>query len=213
MADPSLYRLRVVFSKAGRLCQLSHLEIARTLERIVRRAALPYAVTQGFSPHMKISFGSALPVGVGGTCEFFDLFLTAYTRPAAALDALQQASPADLAPRACFYVESSAPAASVAFPISTYEARFNGSVEELRLPREITVMRKKKEKTLVVADYLVGTVESGDGMLRFSLEAKPTGSLRPDVLVRETLRQQPALMLTSLTRTRQADAAGNVVFP
>jgi len=42
MADPSLFRLRVVFAKSGRLCQLSHLEIARTLERIVRRAQLPF---------------------------------------------------------------------------------------------------------------------------------------------------------------------------
>ena len=70
MADPSLFRLRVVFRKAGRLALLSHLEVARALERAVRRAGLPYAVSQGFSPHMRIAFGAALPVGVGGEREF-----------------------------------------------------------------------------------------------------------------------------------------------
>lgn len=211
MADPSLFRLRVVFAKSGRLCQLSHLEIARTLERIVRRAQLPYAITQGFSPHMKISFGSALPVGVGGTREFFDLFLTSYMNAEAALQQLQQASPADLMPETCFYVAASAPAASVAFPVSTYEAQLSGPAADVQLPEAITVIRKKKEKTLQVAEYLAGPVEREGNLLRFSLEAKPTGSLRPDALIREALSNCDDLVLVSLTRVEQADGDGNLV--
>ena len=213
MADPSLFRLRVVFQKSGRLCPLSHLEIARTLERVVRRADLPYAITQGFSPHMKISFGSALPVGVGGTREFYDLFLTRYVRPAEALSALSAASPEDLAPITCFYVEASAPAASVAFPFSTYEAKLNGDSASLSFPAEVTVVRKKKEKMLAVADYLAdGPIASGN-TVRFTLEAKPTGSLRPDALLVESLKSTPGLVLTSLTRIDQRDAAGRSVCP
>lgn len=211
MADPSLFRLRVVFSKQGRLCQLSHLEIARTLERIVRRAQLPYAITQGFSPHMKISFGSALPVGVGGTCEFFDLFLTKYVNADDALERLQQVSPMDLRPSTCFYVSASAPAASVAFPFSTYEAHLTGDADSLQLPEAITVTRKKKEKTLQVSDFLVGPLERSGSTLRFTLEAKPSGSLRPDVLMREALMGCDGLVLVSLVRVSQADVAGNAV--
>ena len=73
MADPRLFRLRVRYAKSGRLALLSHLEVVRALERAVRRARLPFAVTNGFSPHMRIAFGAALPVGVGGSDEFFDL--------------------------------------------------------------------------------------------------------------------------------------------
>lgn len=61
MADPRLFRLRVTFRETGRLAMLSHLELARALERAVRRAQLPFAVSQGFSPHMRIAFGAALP--------------------------------------------------------------------------------------------------------------------------------------------------------
>ena len=81
MTDPNaprVFRLRSTFIERDRLALLSHLEVAHTLERTVRRAGLPFAVSQGFSPHMKIAFGAALPVGVGSTCEVFDLQLREY---------------------------------------------------------------------------------------------------------------------------------------
>ncbi len=210
MADPRLFRLRVTFRETGRLAMLSHLEVARALERAVRRADLPYAVSQGFSPHMRIAFGAALPVGVGGTCEFFDLFLAEYVPPERALSALQLASPADLMPTAATYVESKAPAASVACPVSTYEVRFSEAPREVAVPDTVTVVRKKKSKTLEVADYLVGPVELAGDVLRFSLEAKPTGSLRADVFVRTLIERTVAaghagesLHPVSFTRTAQ----------
>lgn len=187
MADPRLFRLRVTFQETGRLAMLSHLELARALERAVRRAGLPYAVSQGFSPHMRIAFGAALPVGVGGTSEFFDLFLTDYVPPAKALTALQAASPADLMPTEACYVEPKAAAASVACPVSTYEVQLSAAPAALIVPEAITVVRKKKEKTLAVADFLVEPVELDGATVRFTLEAKPTGSLRADAFVRELL--------------------------
>ena len=60
----SEFRLRVGFSKLDRAALLSHLELLHAIERIVRRAQLPYAITQGFHPHMKLAFGPALSVGV-----------------------------------------------------------------------------------------------------------------------------------------------------
>ena len=209
MADPRLFRLRVTYGKTGRLAMLSHLEVARTLERVIRRADLPFAVSQGFSPHMRIAFGSALPVGVGSTCEMYDVFLTDYVRPTLALDRLCGASPADLYPSHCRYVETRDPAVSVAYPFSTYEVRlalptFDASCTGVdtqqrdvgddfsvafgvEVPERIVVKRKKKEKTLVVADYLVSPIDvepmGNDVCLRFTLESKPTGSLRPDVLM------------------------------
>lgn len=185
MADPRLFRLRVTFHETGRLALLSHLELARALERAVRRAGLPYAVSQGFSPHMRIAFGAALPVGVGGTAEFFDLFLTDYVPAPEALVALQGASPADLYPTEARYIEPGAPAASVACPVSAYEVVLSEAPRALAVPETVTVVRKKKEKTLATGDFLVGPVEHEGATVRFSLEAKPTGSLRADAFLRE----------------------------
>ena len=162
---------------------LSHLEVAHALERTVRRAGLPFAVSQGFSPHMKIAFGAALPVGVGSTCEIFDLQLTSYVPADKALAALQQASVPDLMVQDCRYVEKSAPAASVAFPFSTYEVRFDASVDAIGVPETIVVVRKKKEKELVISEFLACPFKLDGDRATFTLEAKPTGSLRPDVLL------------------------------
>ena len=192
MADPRLFRLRVTFRETGRLAMLSHLELARALERAVRRAQLPFAVSQGFSPHMRIAFGAALPVGVGGTAEIFDLFLTDYVPALRALAALQEASPADLYPTEARYIEARDAAASVALPVSTYEVVLSEAPGAIVVPEAITVVRKKKEKTLVPADFLVGPVSLDGATVRFSLEAKPTGSLRADAFARELIRETVA---------------------
>lgn len=183
MSDPRLFRLRVTFCKQGRLAMLSHLEVARALERAVRRAGLPYAVSQGFSPHMKIAFGAALPVGVGGSRECFDLQLERYVAPERVLEVLQAVSAPDLMVKSCRYLEPSAPAASVAFPVSTYRALLSCAPAALPVPKEVRIVRKKKEKRLAVADFLVGDLSLTGAVVTFSLEAKPTGSLRPDVLL------------------------------
>ena len=188
MADPSLFRLRVTFQKKGRLALLSHLEVARALERAVRRADLPYAVSQGFSPHMRIAFGAALPVGVGGESEVFDLQMTRYVAPDAALAALAAASAPDLMVTSCRYIGPREPAASVAWPVSTYRAVLSGEpASPLVVPETITVVRKKKEKTLVASEFLVGEPSLEGCALEFSLRALPTGSLRPDLLLSHML--------------------------
>lgn len=186
MTDPNaprMFRLRCSFIERDRLAMLSHLEVAHALERTVRRAGLPFAVSQGFSPHMKIAFGAALPVGVGSTCEIFDLQLTDYVPANKALAALQQASVPDLMVQDCNYIEKSAPAASVAYPFSTYEVRFDASVGAIAVPETIAVVRKKKEKTLVVSEFLCQPFVLDGERAMFTLEAKPTGSLRPVVLL------------------------------
>lgn len=178
---------------------LSHLEVARTIERTIRRAGLPYAVSQGFSPHMKVAFGAALPVGVGSVCEIFDVQLTDYVAPEKALAALRASCPPDLMVQSCAYIRPGEKAASVAFPISTYEAVLSRLVARIEVPESISVVRKRKEKVLFVADFLVsgfspvGEGGSDSACLRksdrweFSLEAKPSGSLRPDALLRACL--------------------------
>ena len=192
MAD---FRLRVRFSKSGRLGMLSHLEVTHALERAVRRADLPYAVTQGFSPHMKIAFGAALPVGIESTCEIFDVSLSDYVPAESVLERLQAVSAADLMPSAARYLQAGEAAASVAYPVSRYEAHLNIAAEKLRVPESIVVLRKKKEKILYPADFIrfmqFGSRDDKEdtNLLSFELEAKPTGSLRPDVLLSAMLRE------------------------
>ncbi|WP_455164196.1 TIGR03936 family radical SAM-associated protein [Slackia exigua] len=183
------FRIRVTYAMTGRLVMLSHLETARAIERTVRRSDLPFAVTQGFSPHMKLAFGSALPVGVGGLAEIFDVTMTAFVPPAEALARLRAASAPDLMPCDVRYIDKTVKAASVAYPFSTYRVELADGVDAsvLEVPEEIVVVRKKKERHLIPTDFLVGGMHADGSALTFTLESKPSGSLRPDVLVQTML--------------------------
>ncbi|MDA0353809.1 MAG: DUF2344 domain-containing protein [Chloroflexi bacterium] len=68
-------RVRVTFAKEGPLRWVAHLDLMRTWERAIRRAVLPLAYSQGFSPHAKIALAAPLPVGVEGSRELIDIWL------------------------------------------------------------------------------------------------------------------------------------------
>ena len=69
-------RVRLRYSKLGKVRFTSHRDIARCLERAVRRAELPVASTEGFSPRPKMHFGLALSTGHESLGEYLDVDLT-----------------------------------------------------------------------------------------------------------------------------------------
>lgn len=68
-------RLRIRFAKVGKVRWTSHRDIARVWERVIRRAELPIAYSQGFSPHPKLHFGLALSTGHESLAEYVDIDL------------------------------------------------------------------------------------------------------------------------------------------
>ena len=65
--------VRVKFRKVGDLQYISHLDLQRTLHRILVRAGIPMWYTQGFNPHAKIVFCTPLSVGAQSECELVDI--------------------------------------------------------------------------------------------------------------------------------------------
>jgi len=68
-------KVRVRFSKLGKIRFTSHRDVARMWERALRRASLPVAYTEGFSPRPKLSFGLALSTGHESLGEYLDVDL------------------------------------------------------------------------------------------------------------------------------------------
>jgi radical SAM-linked protein len=68
-------RVRVRFSKEGKIRWTSHRDVARMWERAFRRVDLPLAYTEGFSPRPKVSFGLALSTGHESMAEYLDFEL------------------------------------------------------------------------------------------------------------------------------------------
>jgi radical SAM-linked protein len=68
-------RLRLRYTKAGKVRFTSHRDVARMWERALRRSGLPVAYSQGFVPHPLVSFGLALPTGCESRGEYLDVRL------------------------------------------------------------------------------------------------------------------------------------------
>lgn len=66
-------KCRLEITKGEPVRYISHLDYARAVERALRRAKLPVAYSEGFNPHMKMAFASALPVGVVSEAEYLDI--------------------------------------------------------------------------------------------------------------------------------------------
>jgi radical SAM-linked protein len=81
-------RLRVRFTKQGKIRFTSHRDTARVWERTVRRAQLPVAYSQGFSPHARLSFGLALSTGFESDAEYLDIDLDPARAESVDVDAL-----------------------------------------------------------------------------------------------------------------------------
>jgi len=72
---PVVQRLRIRYAKRGRMRFTSHRDVARALERALRRAELPMAYSAGFSPHPKVSYAGASPTGVSSEAEYLEIAL------------------------------------------------------------------------------------------------------------------------------------------
>ncbi len=69
-------KLRIRFTKLGKIRWTSHRDVARMWERAFRRVKLPLAYSEGFSPRPKVSFGLALPTGCESLAEYLDVELS-----------------------------------------------------------------------------------------------------------------------------------------
>jgi len=69
-------RYLIKFSKEGQIKFVSHLDLMRTIQRVIRRAALPIEYSKGFNPHMAISIAQPLAVGMYSSGDYMDIQLT-----------------------------------------------------------------------------------------------------------------------------------------
>ena len=65
--------VRIKYSKLGDISYISHLDIIKLMERIVRRTGLKLSYSEGFNPHPKTAFSPALQLGVQSHCEYLDM--------------------------------------------------------------------------------------------------------------------------------------------
>lgn len=89
-------KLRLALSKGEAMRFLSHLDYAQAVERMIRRAAINMAYSEGFNPHMKISFSSALALGITADVEYLDMDIVDELTVSEVMERLNRVAPPGL---------------------------------------------------------------------------------------------------------------------
>ena len=91
-----MQRIRLRYTKRGRLRFTSHRDFQRAFERALRRAEVPMAYSAGFTPHPKVSYANAAPTGTASEAEYAEIALVTPRDPAELRDRLDASLPAGL---------------------------------------------------------------------------------------------------------------------
>lgn len=188
-------RLRLIFSKNGPARYISHLDLARTLERALNRASIPVAYTQGFNRRPRMQMATALPLGYTSEYELADILLMEAMEPAVA----QQQLMAKMAPGIHILqveeVPISGPSLQSITQSSTYVATpldpvdFAGlqanvagmlAAETIEKVREKQGKKKKYDLRPLILDLATTQDEDGQVHIHMNLCLEPSRTGRPD---------------------------------
>lgn len=89
-------RIKIVYTKAEEIKYLGFRDLMKVIQRAIRRAEIPMVYSQGFNPHMKISWGQAIKVGATSAGEEAILSVEGWAKPLEIRDKLNQTLPAGM---------------------------------------------------------------------------------------------------------------------
>src|SRR5215212_8271753 len=183
-------KVRLRFAKHGDLRLISHHDLMRCLERILRRAQVPMATSQGFNPRPKVVFTLALALGIEGHREVVELELAEPLGPEDVLSRLRAASP-----RGLDWLEAeavppgrAAQPEAVAYVLEVPEPRRDGArarLAEFLASEHWPYTRRRPDRTVAIdlRPFLIEAELDPLGVLRFRMKMLPSGSARPEELI------------------------------
>ncbi len=86
-------RYLVKFSKEDIIKFVGHLDLMRTIQRLLRRSGLPLEFSKGFNPHVNMSLAQPLAVGVYSSGDYMDLELSEDVDIEVVMEKLNKATP------------------------------------------------------------------------------------------------------------------------
>lgn len=206
-------RVRIHFTKTGDLRWISHRDLARTWERLLRRAGLKLAFSEGFHPKPKISFPSALALGIVALEEIVEMDLVGSVDAGQARESIQQQMPDGM--QLLSFTELPPGAGKALMIAASYEVQLSDSdvqvvrqqIDSLRAAGQVEIVRDGKTFSATFGDPLFDIQCEGD-VLRFTLPTTAQGSLRPSELLEALSIAHVLPEGAVLTRTRVHLAAG-----
>lgn len=190
--NPAKLFVRFRFKKQGSLQYISHLDLVRTMHKVIVRAKLPLWYTEGFNPKPKMIFAAPLSIGTESVCEFMDLRMNEYIDPAEAMARINANMTSEMQIVEAYYPESKFTDLkwmSYRMTINTLGLT-NELVERcnhiLSAP-VIEVQKKNSDKTSDIRPLIksASAVKDGDVIIiNAILSADPSAFLNPEYVIK-----------------------------
>ncbi len=212
-----MQRIRVHFAKTEAMRYTGHLDLQRAWERILRRAGLPAAYSQGYNPRPRLQLATALPLGFTSQAEIVDFWLDPPLEVLAVEKVLREALPPGIHIHAVEEVVGKAPAlqsvmrsAEYLVTLLDFVPGLEGRVASLLAAAEIRRVRRGKPydlRPLVFALEILPPEASGKQRLFMHLSARESATGRPDEVL-SALGIPPHTARVHRTALHYADEAG-----
>lgn len=209
-------RVRLRFTKQGKVRWTSHRDVARMWERALKRAELPVAYSEGFSPRPRVSFGLALSTGHESLAEYLDVDVVGDVDVDALPPLLTPALPVGLTVTAAGVLGPGAPSlqqdvTSCSWLVTLAEVEAGEVVDavgRLLAAPEVVVRRERKgqasDDDIRPAVLVLTTSVDDDGAVVLGADLATAGrSLRPAELVGALIDGDPDEHTARVLRTHQ----------
>jgi len=215
-------RILAVFEKGERIRHIGHLDIQRSVQRGLRRSGLPVAYSQGFNPHILITFASALSTGACGRREIMDVTMAEEVSAEEFLARMNKAMPPEMQLSEARAVDSKHPSLMGMVRAADYDltirdaaigARLVEAIPAMMAKETIPALRKTKTKlTEVDIKPLILSIRGEGNHIFTTLVLTERESCKPQMLL-EALKQAAGIedevrMLVTRQRLLGEDADG-----
>lgn len=194
-------KMLVVFEKCPRLRYVGHLDLMRAMQRALRRSGVPIAFSQGFNPHLLLTFAAPLSVGMPGKREIMEVPLSADISEAEFKEKLSAALPNDLPCIAVRSVDDRHPAPMALLAAASYSVILheNAAVLLQAIPtllekKSIIMMKKSKsgEKPCDIRPLIYDLQQTSEDAFACTLALCEAATCKPELLL-EALTQEAGL--------------------
>jgi radical SAM-linked protein len=182
-------KVRIRFRKGGTLRLISHHDLMRCFERMLRRAGLPFHSTQGYNPKPRLVFALSLGLGIQGCKEVVDLELDEPLPPEQIHQRLARQAPDGLEILSVCRIDPkiSAQVRRVCYRVAIPPARrenLGAPIASLMMAPHCWVDRARPQPRRVdLRPYLRDLRVLGDA-LEVDLWVTPNGTARPEEVLR-----------------------------
>ena len=186
-------RMLAVFEKGERIRHIGHLDIQRSVQRGLRRSGLPVAYSQGFNPHILITFASALSTGACGKREIMDVTMAEEVDEKEFLTRMNRAMPPEMQLKEARAVDSKHPSLMGMVRAAVYDLAIRdeetgrmliAAIPAMMEKERIPAMRKTKTKlTEVNIKPLILSISGEENHIRATLILNERESCKPQMLL------------------------------